>query len=436
MKTIRFFEGADGTNFVTLPLLIVAVILLLAVLLALILWSVKRRTRPRLGFKTEAGVRDLLSSFAGITQSTLTEGNSIEMLQNGAFFDALYDDIEKAKESITFTTFLCKEGKVTRHVARLLTKKAKEGVEVRMLLDANGSRKFGKEDLRKMREAGCRIASYHPLRLSNLGKINTRDHRKIAVFDARIGYVGGHCLVDTWLGEAKNKKQFRDISVRVEGPVVGQLQSAILENWIEETGEIPAGPQMFCDVEKKGKSIAYAVYLSTHGSPSTVELLHYMAIAGARERITIQNPYFLPDPDARRALLDAVRRGVEVRVMLPAASATDSPIVQHASHHHYGTLLKGGIRIFEYQRTLLHQKVITIDGCWSAIGSTNFDDRAFEINEEISLGIYDKAIAGELEETFDRDAEDAREMEFDAWARRPWHHKLLDGFVFLFNEQL
>jgi DNA-binding transcriptional LysR family regulator len=247
---------------------------------------------------------------------------------------------------------------------------------------------------------------------------------------------GGHCLTDDWLGNAQDKKHFRDVSARVEGPVVQQLQSAFSENWIEETGDVIAGECYFPKLEPRGDIQAHAVFVSPSGTPSMVKLLHYLVIHSAKKQLLIQNPYFLPDPDGRKALLDAARRGVDVRVMIPAATATDAPIVQHASHHHYGTLLKGGVRIFEYQRTLLHQKLFTVDGCWAAVGSTNFDDRAFEINDEVSFVIYDEGIAQQLEAIFEDDLKDSKEMAFEPWKNRPVLHKLQDFGAFLFNEQL
>ncbi|HKR62135.1 MAG TPA: phospholipase D-like domain-containing protein, partial [Thermoanaerobaculia bacterium] len=309
-------------------------------------------------------------------------------------------------------------------------------VEVRMMLDGTGGRHFGRTDLKRMREAGCQVRKYHPMRISNLGVLNNRDHRKLIILDGRLGYIGGHCITDNWLGEAQDKQHFRDISARVQGPIVAQLQSAFAENWIEETGEVMGGEHFFPPLEKAGTMRAHAVWISASGSPSSVKLLHYMAIRAADHRITIQNPYFLPDPDARRALIDAVRRGVDVRIMIPAAEASDSPLVQHASHHHYGTLLKGGVKLFDYQSTLLHQKVITVDGCWSAVGSTNFDDRSFEVNDEVSLVIHDESIAAELERTFNADLEHAVRVDLEKWKHRPLLHKVKDLAAFLFNEQL
>lgn len=421
---------------IEVPVWLVALAILVITALVLIVWSVKRRRRPKFKVEHFGDTSALMQSISGFTQGTVVTGNRIELVQNGKFFEALFAAIDGAQESVSIETFLSKEGKVTSDLAELLAKKSRQGVDVRLMLDGSGGRKFGKKALKMIADAGCTVQKYHPIKLSNLGRINNRTHRKIAVIDGQTGFIGGHCFVDSWLGDAQDKKHFRDISARVEGPVVAQLQAAFLDNWMEECGEAAAGEALFPVLEDAGTSPAHVVYVSPTGNPSTMKLLHYAAIHAARTRLLIQNPYFLPDPDARDALVDAVRRGVEVKIMLPAASASDSPIVQHASHHHYGTLLEGGVRIFEYQRTLLHQKVLTVDGKWASIGSSNFDDRSFEINDEVALVVYDEAVAGELERVFESDLRECQEQSLEAWQHRALLHKLRDGTAFLFNEQL
>lgn len=421
---------------IAVPVWLLVLLVLTIVLLALILWSVKRRSRPHLKLDTHDSFHELLPSIAGVTQGTIVPGNRIELLHNGAWFDSLFRDLESAEHSIHFETFLAKEGTITRRVADVLSRKARNDVRVRLMLDGSGGRHFGKDDVKKMTEAGCEVVFYHPMGLTNVGKLNNRTHRKIVIVDGIIGHIGGHCLVDSWLGDAEDKKHVRDISARVQGPVVAQIQSAFSDNWVEETGEVMGGDEFFPHLEPAGECRAHVVYVSPTGSPSTVKILHYLALKAARKTITIQNPYFLPDPDARDALVEAVKRGVDVRVMIPDENSSDSPLVQHASHHHYGTLLKGGVRIFDYQRTLLHQKVITVDHCWSAVGSTNFDDRSFEINDEVALVVLDETLARELEEVFERDLKHCIERKLETWARRPLLHKLKDFSAFLINEQL
>lgn len=420
---------------IAVPVAVLVLIGLTILALVVILWSVKRRRRPHLALET-TGLEELIPSIAGLTQSTITEGNRIELVQNGAFWERVFRDLSAARHTVNYETFLAKKGELTRRLTEILIAKSLDGVQVRMLLDGSGGRAFGRTDLHRLQNAGANVRKYHPFRFRNLGLLNNRTHRKIFVIDGRIAYVGGHCLVDTWMGEGEDREHFRDISARVEGPVVAQLQSAFAENWIEETGEVPGGTNFFPQLEPVGNTKAHAVWLSPAGSPSTLKVLHYMAIRAARKSITIQNPYFLPDPDARRGLLEAVGRGVEVRIMLPSTDASDSKIVQHASHHHYGTLLEGGVKLFEYRRTLLHQKVFVIDGTWAAVGSTNFDDRSFEVNDEISLVIHDQTIARELEQTFERDLEHATQVHLEEWRRRSLLHSLTDFSAFLFNEQL
>jgi cardiolipin synthase len=432
-KSSVMFEIRDGGILVPVWLAVILAIGIVA--MVLVVWSVKRKRRPHLRSGFDPG-EALHCTIAGLGQSSCVSGNRVEIIENGEFFVRLFADLEAARATINFETFLAKEGEVTRKLTAILEKKAREGVEVRLLLDGSGGKEFGKSDVKRLQDAGARVHKFHPIILSNLGRINNRTHRKIVVVDGRIGYVGGHCLVDTWLGGAEDKEHFRDITARVEGPVLTQLQAAFTDNWIEETGEVIGGVDFFPKLEKAGEAEANVIYAAPPGGPSTLKVLHYAAIHSAKRSILIQNPYFLPDPDAREALVEAVKRGVDVRIMIPHESVTDSPIVQHASHHHYGTLLKGGVRIFDYKRTLLHQKVFTIDGEWSSIGSTNFDDRSFEINEEVSLVVFDRGIAQQLEAIFEADLKYAEERDLAGWKKRPVMHKLRDGLSFLVNEQL
>jgi cardiolipin synthase len=222
----------------------------------------------------------------------------------------------------------------------------------------------------------------------------------------------------------------------MEGPVAGTLQGVFCENWIEESGHVPSGETYFPRLEPVGEVDAHVAFASPRDSISAVQLLYYIAIGAAEKELLIQNPYFLPHEDAIDELKEAVKRGVDVRIMLPSARVIDSPLVQHASHHHYGDLLEGGVRIFESRKTLLHQKVMIVDGSWSCVGSTNFDDRSFLLNDEVTVGFTHAAIAGQLREKWFEDLGDCEEIHFDAWRRRPWSHKLLDGTAFLSRSEL
>jgi cardiolipin synthase len=215
---------------------------------------------------------------------------------------------------------------------------------------------------------------------------------------------------------------------------VHALQSVFAENWIENTGELIVGAQAFPELEPAGDADIHVASLKPEGSAPAVKVLHHLVVCVARKRIFIQNPYFLPEPEAIDALGQAVERGVDVRVMVPSATASDMPIVQHAAHRNFDRLLTRGVRIFEYHRCLLHQKVMTVDGIWSAIGSANFDDRSFETNDEITLGIRSPSLAAQLEDVFARDCEDAVEVELAQWKERGLLHRARDNLLYAFNE--
>jgi cardiolipin synthase len=358
------------------------------------------------------------------------EGNAVEVLENGAFFDVMLEDIRAAKRTVHFETFLWKDGELGRRVAESLAERARAGVQVRVLVDAAGGKKMGTAARRRMKEAGCKFALYHPRILKNIGVLAERDHRKITVIDGRVGFVGGHCIVDEWLDNV------RDISVKLRGPIVHAVQSAFSENWVEETGELFVGEHAFPPLEKAGEVVAHLASVKPEGSAPAVKILHLVAICCARKRLWIQNPYFIPEPAAIEVFVAAVKRGVDVRIMVPSADASDMKLVQHAAHRNFHKLLDGGVRIFEYQKTLLHQKAMTADGVWSAIGSSNFDDRSFETNDEITLGFLDPSLARKLEEIFERDRADCIELEAASWARRGVGHRLVDNALYLFNEVL
>ncbi len=287
-----------------------------------------------------------------------------------------------------------------------------------------------------LEDAGAKVAHFHPVRISNLGRLNNRDHRKLVILDGRIGYTGGHGISDNWTGHAQDKEHWRDTALRMTGPVVNRLQSCFSENWIEETGEIPAGDKYFPHLQPTGSTVAHVAYTSPSGSMSSVQILYYLAIKSAKRELLIQNPYLLPERQAIEALAEAVKRGVDVRVMVPSTDATDSAIVQHASHHHFGSLLKRGVKVYEYKPTLLHQKIIVVDGIWSSVGSTNWDERSFQLNDEVNVGILDAAVATQLRDAFINDLRTAVPRKFDEWQHRSLWHKFVDGLAYLGHAQL
>jgi cardiolipin synthase len=418
------------------PSIWIALSIIAVVVLAIVIWSIRRHRDPVLQVESESPIDALVPSLAGLTLSTAVGGNSVEVLENGAFYDVLVERIRAAERSVNFESFLWEEGVLGQRVADALAERARAGLPVRVLLDAVGSSKVGEAVTRQMRAAGCKLVFFHVRSLRNLGVMNDRDHRKIVIVDGREAFVGGHCIKDEWLGDAEDGKHFADVSVRLHGPIVHSLQGAFSENWGGETGELFVGEEVFPPLEPAGDVLIHAVYAKPENSAPAVKILHHTAICLARKRIWIQNPYFIPEPDAIDAFGKAVKRGVDVRVLMPATSGSDNPMVQHAGHRNFEKLLKCGVRLFEYPYTLLHQKIMTVDSVWSAIGSSNFDDRSFETNDEITLAIKDEAVAQRLDAIFERYVPRAHEIELQAWRKRGTWHKVKDNAFYLLNELL
>jgi cardiolipin synthase len=412
--------------------LLVCVVLLFSV----VIWSIRRHRNPTLHIECSSSIDELIPSLAGLTLGAAVPGNSVEVLENGAFFDVVLERIRSAQTSVHFETFLWKEGVLGRRLADALSERARAGKQVRVLLDAEGSKEAGATTLRQMKEAGCRVVLFHEKGLGNIGVLNDRDHRKIVVVDGLEAFVGGHCVVDSWLGDAEDRKHFADISLSLRGPIVHTVQSAFSENWVGQTGELFAGNDVFPPLQPAGDVLIHAAYVKPEGSAPAVKILHHTAICLARKRIWIQNPYFIPEPEAIDALGGAVSRGVDVRVMMPSTAGSDNPMVQHAGHRNFEKLLRCGVRLFEYPHTLLHQKVMTIDGVWSAVGSSNFDDRSFETNDEITLGILDPATAHRLDSVFEKYVPRCEEIALEAWRKRGLWHKLKDNAFYMINELL
>ncbi|MGC1175481.1 phospholipase D-like domain-containing protein [Polaromonas sp.] len=413
-----------------------ALLLGLATLLGLVIWSIKRHNNPKLKIECGESIDELIPSLAGLTLSSAVAGNSVELLENGAFFDVLIGRIGAALKNVHFETFLWKDGVLGQRMADALSERARAGVKVRVLLDATGSKGVGKVTRRQMEDAGCKLVFFHEKALHNIGVMNDRDHRKLVVIDGREAFVGGHCVVDDWLGNAEDGKHFADLSVHLHGPIVHSVQAAFSENWGGQTGELFVGKDVFPELAPAGDVTIHAAYAKPEGSAPAVKILHHTVICLAQKRIWIQNPYFIPEPEAIDAFGEAVRRGVDVRVMMPSTSGSDNPMVQHAGHRNFEKLLKCGVRLFEYPHTLLHQKVMTVDGVWSAIGSSNFDDRSFDTNDEITLGIKDAALAQQLDAVFEKYVQRCEEINLKQWQQRGLWHKFKDNMFYVFNEVL
>jgi cardiolipin synthase A/B len=421
---------------IAVPVIVLALFVVAVIVQVLVIWSIKRHRDPDLHIECDAPIGKLMPSLAGLSLGSAIDGNTVEVLENGAFFDVLIEEIGQATRTVHFETFLWTEGTLGQRLAGALAERAIAGCTVRVLLDATGTKKMGKAAEQQMKSAGCRVVKYHHRHIRNIGVMNERDHRKLCVIDGHVAFVGGHCIVDTWLGDAEDKDHFADISVRLRGPIVNTVQSAFSENWAGETGELFLGDDVFPALRPVGDVTIHAAFLKPEGSAPAVKILHHTVICLAQKRIWIQNPYFIPEPEAIDAFGQAVKRGVDVRVLMPSTQGSDNPMVQHAGHRNFEKLLRCGVRLFEYPDTLLHQKVMTVDGVWSAVGSSNFDDRSFEINDEITLGIKDPATAKRLDEIFEKYLPGSVEIKLEQWRKRGIGHRIIDNMYYLLNELL
>lgn len=416
---------------------VIAALLLgaLVLVLGLVLWSVRRHRDPILRIDNDRPIDELAPTLAGLSLATPVAGNAVQLLENAALFDALLEAIGTARRSVHFETFLWKDGALSRRLVAALEERARAGVAVRVLLDAIGSKEVRGPIAERLGTSGCRVEFFHKRSLRHLGMLNDRTHRKMVIIDGREAFVGGHCVVDHWI-EPIGRGGVADLSLRLHGPIVQTVQAVFSENWLGHTGEMFAGDAVFPALPVAGDLVIHAAFVKPEGSAPAVKVLHHAAICLARERIWIQNPYFIPEPTTIDAFGEAVARGVDVRVLMPSTESSDNPLVQHAGHRNFERLLRAGVRLFEYPVALLHQKVMTIDGAWSAIGSSNFDDRSFETNDEVTLGVLDRALAAQLDAVFERYAADANEVTLEQWRRRGLWHRLKDRAAYSLNELL
>lgn len=363
-------------------------------------------------------------------------GNRFEVLVNGdAIFPSMLEGIRAARASITFETFIYWSGAIGEDFARALSDKAREGVAVHVLLDWVGSSKMDKRYLRMLREAGAEVIQYHKPHWTGLGRMNDRTHRKLLVIDGRIGFTGGVGIAEEWTGHAQDEKHWRDTHFRLEGPAVGQMQAVFMDNWVKATGNVLHGANYFPEIEAAGDGLAHMFSSSPSGGSDDMQLMYLMAITAATRSIHLSSAYFVPDKLTINAIVEAARRGVEVRIITPG-KRIDTHTVREASRACWGDLLAAGVVMFEYQPTMFHCKLIVVDEYLVSVGSTNFDSRSFKLNDEANLNIYDRDFARQQTAIFDDDVTHAKRITLDDWRRRPLAEKLIERVVALLDSQL
>jgi cardiolipin synthase len=375
------------------------------------------------------------------TDAPIIGANRIDILLNGdEVFPAMLRDIKSARQTITFAQYLYQDGTLAREFAEALAERCRAGVKGHILLDSQGARSLPDAITSTMRDAGCKVEFFRRVEapqvvfIWRLLRYNYRNHRRSLVIDGKIGFTGGYGISDAWLGDGHTSEHWRDTNVRVEGPLVNDLQAAFVGSWFEATGALLGGTGYFPSLEPRGNITAQIVKSSPVGGSFQNYMLFLLSIVSAKQSIMITNPYFIPDDKIIEALLAAAARRVRVTVLVPGK--IDVKLTYRASRRNYGKMLQGGIEIYEYQPALMHAKTMIVDGVWATVGSTNMDNRSFALNEELNLAVYDRAFARKLENIFRDDLRYSRKITYAEWAARPWRERFFELFAFPFQEQL
>jgi cardiolipin synthase len=356
-------------------------------------------------------------------------GNRFKALQNGdEIFPAMLAAIRGAQKTITIETYIFWSGDTGRQFSEALAERAHSGVKVHLLLDWLGSAKIDRDAVEVMKEAGVQVKRYHPVRWYNARRMNNRTHRKLLIVDGRIGFTGGVGIADQWRGHAQDPDHWRDSHFQAEGPVVAQMQSVFMDNWIKVAGEVLHGPDYFPMLQPVGEARAQMFSSSPSGGSGSMLLMYLLVINAAEKSIHLASAYFIPDELTRKALVAAARRGVKVQIITPGEHM-DSETARRASRARWGDLLEAGVEIYEYQPTMFHCKTLVADEMFVSVGSTNFDPRSFGLNDEANLNVYDADFARQQIATFREDLAHAKRMTLEQWQDRPLLEKLWEGLA-------
>ncbi|MGI9025303.1 MAG: phospholipase D-like domain-containing protein [Burkholderiaceae bacterium] len=366
-------------------------------------------------------------------------GNRYSVLVNGdQIFPAMLDAIRKAEHTIDMETYIYWSGAIGRAFADALTERAKSGIKVHVLLDWVGTAKMDEALIDELKSAGVEVLKYHKPHWTGLGKLNNRTHRKLLVVDGQVGFTGGVGIAEQWTGNAQDLDHWRDTHFKVEGPVVGQMQSVFMDNWIKAAGTVLHGVEYFPPLQPEqpvSDGLAQVFSSSPSGGSASMELMYLLSITAAKRSIRLSSSYFVPNDMAVNAFLAAMKRGVKVEIITPGKHI-DSDAVREASRAKWGPLLAAGAEISEYQPTMYHVKVMIVDEFMVSTGSTNFDERSFRLNDEANLNIYDAAFAKEQVGVFEDDLAKSRRITFEMWKARPLREKIAEKFASLLDSQL
>ena len=380
---------------------------------------------------------NFLRIIEALTDSKVNTCTSVEVLTNGeVYYEAELQAIRAARHSVNLEAYIFQRGEVTRRFLEVMAERAGAGVEVRLVLDTVGSFASWDSYFEEFIKAGGRVAWYHPLRWHTIARFNNRTHRELIVVDGTVGFIGGSGFADHWLIGRKGHPRWRDTMFRVEGDAVASLQGTFAENWLEASGEILAGGDFFPVCEATSRASALVINSSPSAGRSThARMLYQTLLASAQKSVLITTPYFLPDRSARQEMIKAIgERGVRVEIIVPGAKS-DHMLTRRSSRRLFGDLLEAGAGIYEYQPSMMHAKTMVVDGVWSVVGSTNFDNRSFGLNDEVNLAAFDPVLAARLAKDFARDRAESRAVTLDEWRRRPLTERVHEQFGRLLERQ-
>ena len=361
---------------------------------------------------------DFRNTMAGMTGMPLVDSNDVRLYNNGdSFYPAMLEAIESAQASITIEQFIFWDGLVGRRFAEALAERAREGVAVKLLVDAIGSSTLGNEVLDILQAGGCQLAWFRPIHWYTLNRANLRTHRKSLIVDGRIAFTGGAGIADHWLGAAANPREWRDMAIRVAGPAVAAQQSGFAQNWLVFTGEILSGPEFFPAPQIAGGIEVQTILSSPSAGACAVATMHSIAIQCAQRYLHIANPYFIPGPRLLDMLARACQRGVSVKLMV-AGPHNDTWWARQNSVRLYGKLLDAGVEVYEFQPTMLHQKTMLVDGAWATVGTANFDNRSFALSEETNICFHDPVLVAQLAAAFQEDLKRCERIVRQEWRKR------------------
>ena len=419
-----------------MTILITIIITVICVLVLMNFVTAEKKIQRKLDKHYSIKDPQFIRSVSALLGPSFLEGNEVIVLTNGVkIFPVMLKAIQKAKQTITFETFIYWADSIGEEFAEALSERARSGVSVHVLLDWLGSIKMEQSQLDKMLKAGVEIQRYHKPHWSHLPRLNNRTHRKLLIIDGKLGFTGGVGIADQWWGNAQNPDEWRDTHFQVSGPVVGQMQAVFMDNWIKAEGKVLHDVKYFPTLKKSGGVTAQMFSSSPSGGSDSMELMYLMAITAAQESIYLSSAYFVPDELSINALIAAAKRGVKISIITPGKHI-DTDIVRKASRASWGSMLKADIKIAEYSPTMYHCKILIIDSLFVSVGSTNFDTRSFRLNDEANLNVMDTGFAKELISTFNDDWAKSHVITLKAWSQRPWQDKLLERASLLFKSQL